>query len=228
MSAGDDRPDEGRGNRPRARAVTRRPEDVRRSRLLSRILRHEPERAGVVTDPAARVAAGLPALWDGWVPVTDVLAAGRRLGVRFDLPGLVRGSAKQRFALSDDGRLIRANQGHSVPVDLGLEPLQPPEVLYHGTGRGQLAAIRREGLRAMGRHAVHLSPDVATARVVGSRRAGPVVVLAVDAAGLHAAGQPFTRSANGVWLTSHVPPDHLTVVEGNYRSETIHRSAGAG
>jgi len=187
---------------------------VRHSKLLARILRHEPERAGVVTDPHERAAAGLSGLWDGWAPVADVLAAGRDAGVAFDLTSLVAGSDKQRYALSEDGRSIRANQGHSVPVDLGLEAVAPPAVLYHGTGRSRLEPILREGLRAMGRHAVHLSVDVPPARVVGSRRRGPVVVLAVDAAAMHRAGRSFSRSANGVWLTSAVPPEHLAVVEG--------------
>ena len=192
-------------------------ESVRQSKLLARILRHEPHRAGVVTDPDARAAAGLTELWDGWVAVADVLAAGRDAGVVFDLPDLVASSDKQRYALSDDGGFIRANQGHSVPVDLGLEAAAPPAVLYHGTGRSRLGPIRREGLRPMGRHAVHLSTDVPTARVVGARRREPVVVLAVDAAGMHRQGRTFSRSANGVWLTSAVPPEHLTLVEGSGR-----------
>ena len=184
---------------------------VRHSKLLAKILRHEPQRAGVVTDPAARAAAGLPALWDGWVPVSDVVAAGRGMGVSLDIPALVAGSDKQRYALSADGRLVRANQGHSVPVDLGLQAVPPPAVLYHGTSEVRLPAILREGLVPMSRHAVHLSADVPTARAVGSRRSGAVVVLAVDAAGMHAAGSRFTRAANGVWLTAAVPPAFLSV-----------------
>jgi putative RNA 2'-phosphotransferase len=184
---------------------------VRHSKLLAKILRHEPHRAGVVTDPAARASAGLPALWDGWAPVSAVMDAGRELGVELDIPALVAGSDKQRYAISDDGRLVRANQGHSVPVDLGLQPVRPPAMLYHGTSEVRLPAILREGLVPMSRHAVHLSADVPTARAVGSRRRGAVVVLAVDAAGMHAAGAGFTRSANGVWLTAAVPPRFLAV-----------------
>jgi putative RNA 2'-phosphotransferase len=193
--------------------VTRVPPSVRHSKLLARILRHEPQRAGVVTDPARRAGAGLPPVWDEWVPVADVLAAARELGVELDVPTLVASSDKRRYALSDDGRLVRANQGHSVPVALGLEPVTPPAVLYHGTSAARLDAILREGLRPMGRHAVHLSGDVATARAVGSRRRGPVAVLEVDASGLHAAGRVFTCSANGVWLVDAVPPEHLAVHE---------------
>jgi putative RNA 2'-phosphotransferase len=184
---------------------------VRHSKLLPRILRHEPHRAGVLTDPAERAAAGLPAVWDGWVPVSAVLAAGRQLGVELDIAALVAGSDKKRYALSDDGRLVRASQGHSVPVELGLEPVTPPPVLYHGTSEARLPAILREGLLPMGRHAVHLSGEVPTAMAVGSRRRGPVVVLAVDAAGMDAGGWGFTRSANGVWLTPAVPPQFLAV-----------------
>ena len=104
--------------------------------------------------------------------------------------------------------MIRANQGHSVTVDLELEPVQPPAVLYHGTGYSAAETITREGLRRMGRHHVHLSSDRETARVVGARHGRPVV-FAVDAAAMRAAGHLFYRSDNGVWLVDHVPPGYL-------------------
>jgi putative RNA 2'-phosphotransferase len=104
--------------------------------------------------------------------------------------------------------LIRAAQGHSVPVDLRLDPLPPPAVLYHGTVRRFLAAIRADGLRRGRRGHVHLSADPDTATAVGARRGHPVV-LRVDAAGMHRAGHPFYRAANGVWLTDHVPPQWI-------------------
>ena len=106
---------------------------------------------------------------------------------------------------------IRASQGHSVPVDLGLAPAVPPDRLFHGTSETVLPAIRAEGLHRGRRHHVHLSPDVETARRVGARRTGPVVILTVDAAAMAANGYPFYRSANGVWLTDTVPPAYLAV-----------------
>ena len=98
-----------------------------------------------------------------------------------------------------------------MAVELGLPPVEPPPRLFHGTPERNLAAIRAEGLRPGNRHAVHLSPDVATARAVGARRGRPVV-LAVDAAAMAADGVLFTRSANGVWLVDAVPPRYLSVV----------------
>lgn len=169
------------------------------SRFLALVLRHRPEAVGIDLDTG------------GWVEVDrliEALAATDRPITRSELDALVAGNDKQRFAYSADGRRIRANQGHSLPVDLGLAPCEPPAVLYHGTVGRVLPAVLREGLRPMGRQDVHLSADIATAVRVASRRGRPVV-LQVDATALHAAGQVFRRSANGVWLTDSVPPDHL-------------------
>ena len=116
--------------------------------------------------------------------------------------------SKQRFALDSGGDRIRAQQGHSVPVDLQLEQAEPPPVLYHGTPRRNVPSILAEGLHRAGRHHVHLSADVATARRVGGRR-GDAAVLAVDTA---AVGNAFYRSGNGVWLTAAVPPLALRVL----------------
>jgi putative RNA 2'-phosphotransferase len=167
---------------------------VRLSKRMSRHLRHAPEEIGLRLDPA------------GWVDVDDLLAA---LGVsRADLVEVVARNDKQRFAFSSDGRRIRANQGHSVAVRLGLPPVEPPAVLHHGTAARFLPAIMRDGLRPMNRHDVHLSHDVRTARRVGARRGNPVV-LQVDAAAMHADGYEFHVSDNGVWLTAAVPPRYL-------------------
>ncbi|MDN3238144.1 RNA 2'-phosphotransferase [Glycomyces tritici] len=166
---------------------------VKVSKYLSRHLRHEPERLGIELDE------------HGWVEVDALLKAleDRNFQVtREELEEVVARNDKQRFALRD-GR-IRANQGHTVDVDLGLAPAAPPPVLYHGTVGGFVATIREEGLKAMDRHHVHLSPDRETAVKVGSRRGKPVV-LVIDAERMAGAGHAFYKSENGVWLTDHVP-----------------------
>jgi putative RNA 2'-phosphotransferase len=169
-------------------------------RLLALVLRHRPELAGVTPDGA------------GWVDVDELVAGLRRMGRGVDADDVraaVNADAKGRYELL--GNRIRAAQGHSIEVDLGLEPRRPPDVLYHGTVRRFLPSILAGGLRAGSRRDVHLSPDVETARRVGARRGEPVI-LVVDAAALHAAGHEFRRASNGVWLTDAVPPEHLRVL----------------
>lgn len=119
-------------------------------------------------------------------------------------------SDKQRSALSPDQTRIRANQGHSVKADLGLQPVVPETVLFHGTATRNLDAILAEGLTKHSRHHVHLSPDVTTARAVGTRYGKPVV-LEVDAPAMHRAEHLFYRSENGVWLTDHVPVSFISI-----------------
>ena len=172
---------------------------VKISKYLSKHLRHQPERLGLTLAPG------------GWVPVDGLLAACARHQFpvsRAELDEVVANNNKQRFAFDPTGTLIRANQGHSVDVDLQLTPVPPPDVLYHGTGEPAVAAIRQGGLQKMSRHHVHLSADAETARAVGARHGRPVV-FAVDAARMHQAGHPFYRSANGVWLVDQVPPEYL-------------------
>ena len=169
--------------------------DVRVSKFLSLVLRHEPARVGVTLDPA------------GWVAVEALLAGCVAAGVAItadELAAIVAGSDKQRFAFSDDGLFIRANQGHSVEVELGHAAADPPAVLYHGTPRRTVDAIRREGLSKMGRHHVHLSEDAAVTLAAGSRR-GPAVLLGVRAAAMAAAGHRFLVTPNRVWLADAVP-----------------------
>ena len=173
---------------------------ARISKFLSLVLRHDPARVGLELD------AG------GWIDVEDLLRAAARAGFPFDHATLVRvitENDKQRFALSPDGVRIRANQGHSVPVDLGLSEVTPPAELFHGTADRFLASIRREGLNSRSRNHVHLSADEATARKVGQRHGRPVV-LRVDAAAMSAAGHRFWRSENGVWLAERVPAEFLS------------------
>ncbi|GAA3644192.1 RNA 2'-phosphotransferase [Nonomuraea antimicrobica] len=170
---------------------------TRISKYLARHLRHDPQRIGLALDPG------------GWVEVEELLRAAAEHGFPItadELREVVASNDKRRYAL-EDGR-IRASQGHSVPVDLGLPAAEPPEVLYHGTVGRFLAAIRSEGLRAMNRHHVHLSADRQTATRVGARRGAPVV-LVVAAGAMRADGHTFRLSANGVWLVDHVPPAYL-------------------
>jgi len=149
------------------------------------------------------------------VPVEELLeaCAGVRFSIsRAELEEVVARSDKRRFAFDPTGKRIRANQGHSVEVDLELEPAAPPEALYHGTAERFAGPIEREGLRKMARHHVHLSGDVETARSEGGRR-GRAVVFVVAAGAMHRAGHRFYRSANGVWLVDHVPAEYLRRLE---------------
>ena len=172
---------------------------VRTSKFLSLVLRHEPAKIGITLDDA------------GWTDVGALLAACAAHGVtitRGELEQIVATSDKQRFALSPDGARIRANQGHSVPVELGLLPAEPPARLYHGTVDKFMDSIRATGLAKGERHHVHLSAELATATKVGSRRGLPVI-LTIRAGEMAAAGHLFYRSENGVWLTDHVPPEYI-------------------
>jgi putative RNA 2'-phosphotransferase len=179
------------------------PTDQRRltriSKYLSLHLRHRPADLGLVLDPG------------GWVPIEALLAAAAEHDfpiLRTELDQVVAESDKQRFGLDPTGTRIRANQGHSVEVDLQLAPASPPAVLYHGTGPRALAAIRREGLRKMQRHQVHLSADVETATRVGARHGRPSL-FSIDTAAMQRDGFTFYVSTNGVWLVERVPPEYL-------------------
>jgi len=152
----------------------------------------------------------------GWVAVDDLLGAAQTSfpGVGLaDLQAMVRDSDKQRFAFSADGTRIRANQGHSVPVELGLPPSAPPDVLYHGTATKNCASIMAGGLLPGRRQHVHLSADAQTALAVGQRHGRPVV-YAVDAAAMFRDGVVFYVSVNGVWLTERVPTKYLRLEGG--------------
>jgi putative RNA 2'-phosphotransferase len=178
---------------------------VKISKFLSLVLRHQPQKIGLRPDAA------------GWVQVSDLLAACNAHGQSLSLDELrevVNTNDKQRFSFSPDGLLIRANQGHSIPVELGYEPLAPPTILYHGTPEKFLTAIKETGLTKGQRHHVHLSADVETATRVGARRGRPVV-LEIRAATMHGDGYIFYLSENGVWLTEHVPVKYLRFPEAD-------------
>ena len=171
------------------------------SKFLSLVLRHRPEKFGLRLDG------------EGWVEIDELLAAASRSGrklTRLLLERVVRENDKQRFAISVDGQRIRANQGHSVAVDLGLQPVEPPGFLYHGTVEKFLDSIRASGLVRGTRQYVHLSPDLETARKVGQRRGRPVI-LVVESGRMWRDGHLFFRSENGVWLTEHVLAEYLRI-----------------
>ncbi|SEK16240.1 putative RNA 2'-phosphotransferase [Variovorax sp. OK212] len=173
--------------------------------MIARVLRHRPEVWGVRLDG------------EGWCQVSDLLAGagghGHDLNVD-ELLEIVETNDKKRFTISTDGLRIRSAQGHSVPVDLELRTMVPPPVLYHGTVRQHIASIRREGLRPMTRHAVHLSATKEAAVAVGGRR-GAAVVLIVDSYALHADGVLFQLSTNGVWLVEAVPPRYIAFLRSH-------------
>ncbi|SER99155.1 putative RNA 2'-phosphotransferase [Actinokineospora terrae] len=163
------------------------------------MLRHDPGSIGVTLDAA------------GWIDVDELLQALARHGTRMSrgtLDRVVAENNKSRFAFDESGTRIRASQGHTVAVELGLPEAVPPPVLYHGTVAAAMEGIRAEGLRPMKRHHVHLSATTDTATRVGARRGVPIV-LAVDAKGMAGAGHVFLISENGVWLTAHVPVEYL-------------------
>lgn len=169
------------------------------SKFLSKHLRHQPQEIGI------KLADG------GWVDVDELLIACERnqfLITREELEMLVATSDKKRFSFDDTGKLIRANQGHSVEVDLQLQPVQPPDILYHGTGEKSVQEILKTGLNKMSRHHVHLSVDKITAKMVGMRHGNPVI-FQVNSGKMYVDGYVFYCADNGVWLVDNVPPEYL-------------------
>ena len=172
------------------------------SKFLSLVLRHNPKAAGIRLDG------------HGWAEVGELLAGIQATGRQVDravLEEIVATDEKQRYSFNDDKTKIRANQGHSISVDLGLKEMEPPEFLYHGTASRFVGMILAEGLKAMGRQYVHLSKDAETAVKVGKRHGKPAVLL-VRSGAMRQAGIPFYLSENGVWLTAHVPAEYLEIM----------------
>lgn len=169
------------------------------SKFLSYVLRHQPDAIGLKLDG------------EGWADVQDLIKLSNTDGRSLTLgliEEVVATNDKKRFAFSDDGTKIRASQGHSVAIDLALEPVAPPEVLYHGTATRFLDSIKEKGLISGSRRHVHLSAELTTAISVGQRH-GKATVLTVKAAEMHHSGREFFLSDNGVWLTSSVPIEFL-------------------
>ncbi|WP_426608566.1 RNA 2'-phosphotransferase [Bradyrhizobium sp. McL0616] len=174
-------------------------DQIQLSKFLSFVLRHKPDEIGLTLGA------------EGWVNIDELVGKANAAGTKFDradLLGVVASSDKKRFSLSADGLNIRAAQGHSVAVELGLPPQQPPSMLYHGTATRFVEAILSEGLRPQARQQVHLSSDEETALRVGQRHGKPRI-FKIDAGGMHLKGFKFYRADNGVWLTDHVPPEFL-------------------
>ena len=168
------------------------------SKFVSLILRHRPEAIGISLDE------------HGWAKVDELIEgiSKRQPFNREMLEEIVRTDSKQRYSFNEDKTLIRANQGHSIPVDVELPEMKPPKVLYHGTGEKYEGSIDEQGLLPRGRLYVHLSPDEATAKIVGARHGKPVIYK-VMAAKMAEQGYTFYRSVNGVWLTKKVPAEFL-------------------
>ena len=166
------------------------------SKLLSLVLRHEPEYIGLTLDD------------EGWASVPELIEKVNQKGIRLDsdtLQTVVDTNDKKRFAFNDDKTCIRASQGHSIDIDLNIPAQVPPAVLYHGTADTNLAAIRQHGVEKRARQHVHLSVEKGTAGNVGQRHGKPVI-LVIQALAMHEQGHKFYLSDNGVWLTDYIPP----------------------
>ncbi|MES2775250.1 MAG: RNA 2'-phosphotransferase [Bacteroidota bacterium] len=169
------------------------------SKFLSYILRHAPETVGLQLDE------------NGWADVHELItlcnSSQRKLDIEI-LQFVVESNDKKRFAFNEDQTKIRASQGHSIEVDLQMDPKEPPPFLYHGTVDKFIPAIRELGLQKMSRQHVHLSGDKETALKVGGRRGKPVI-LVVQSGRMAEQGFTFYLSANGVWLCDEVPPQFI-------------------
>lgn len=170
------------------------------SKFISLILRHKPETIGISLDE------------HGWADVQKLIEGVNSAGGHFldmdSLEDIVRTDEKQRYSFNEDHTLIRANQGHSIPVDVELEEKVPPNVLWHGTGEKYVASIDEQGLIPRGRLYVHLSSDTETAKKVGSRHGKPVIYQ-IDCSQMVKDGFTFFLSANKIWLTKEVPARYL-------------------
>lgn len=177
--------------------MTSTPNITQASKFLSYVLRHKPEAINLQLDA------------HGWANLNELISkcnsSSECKGLDHELiQEIVRTNDKKRFCLSEDGQFIRANQGHSIHVDLGLKPIKPPEILYHGTATRFLESILKEGLKPQARQHVHLSTEIETAVAVAQRYGKPVI-LRVEAGRMFEQGFTFFLSDNGVWLTESVP-----------------------
>ncbi|WP_207424617.1 RNA 2'-phosphotransferase [Desertivirga brevis] len=179
--------------------MSNRNDEIKISKFLSLVLRHQPETIGIELDE------------NGWTEIDVLIEKSAKKGILINhhlLKHIVDTNSKKRFAINEAGNKIRANQGHSVEVELGYTAQEPPELLYHGTGQKSVEEIMRSGLDKRSRHHVHLSSDIKTAIDVGSRHGKPFV-FEVLAGQMHRDKFEFFLSENKVWLTSHVPVRYL-------------------
>ena len=170
------------------------------SKLISLVLRHKPEAIGINLDR------------NGWVPVDELIKKINESGTSLTpdtLRKVVDTNDKQRFSFNEDLTKIRANQGHSVDIDLELKSVKPPEILYHGTAEKFVDSILKEGIIKQRRQFVHLSVQIDTANSVGSRHGKPII-LSIDAKSMAEDGFDFFISENGVWLTEEVPAKYIS------------------
>lgn len=174
------------------------------SKYISLILRHKPEAIGISLDE------------HGWANVEELIAGVSRTQPldMATLERIVEEDEKQRYSFNEDKTLIRANQGHSIPVDVELEEVEPPEILYHGTGEKYVASIDERGLIPKSRLYVHLSPDEDTAKRVGQRHGKPVIYT-VKSGEMYRDGISFYKSVNGVWLVKAVSVKYLVKEKGD-------------
>lgn len=173
------------------------------SKFLSLVLRHKPYKANIALDAK------------GWADVDELIGNMQQKGMKIDreiLDYAVEHNDKKRFSYNDDKSKIRANQGHSVTIEHDFEQCDPPEFLYHGTISRFMKSIQQQGLKPMGRHHVHLSADIETAKKVGLRRGFPVI-LKIAAKKMKENGSDFFISKNDVWLVKHIPPAYFEVVK---------------
>jgi len=172
---------------------------IKISKFLSLILRHKPESIGVSMSP------------HGWVNINELIQAAEKHRIYLNkkiIDQVIKENEKQRFTYSTDGESIRANQGHSINIELELKPSKPPKILYHGTASRFMENIRKKGLLKMNRQHVHLSLLKKTAYDVGKRHGKPIILI-IDAQIMTKDGYDFYLSKNGVWLTEHVAPQYL-------------------
>jgi putative RNA 2'-phosphotransferase len=170
------------------------------SKFISLVLRHRPELIDLTLDE------------QGWADVDELINKASAKGTTIDreiLETIVTTNDKQRFAFNEDKTKIRANQGHSIAIDLHLQPKVPPAILYHGTAEQYLNGIINIGLKKKTRQHVHLSANIETAKAVGSRHGKPII-LTIDALKMHQDGYIFYLSDNKVWLTDNVPTIYIS------------------
>ncbi|MCW3160729.1 RNA 2'-phosphotransferase [Chryseobacterium oryctis] len=170
------------------------------SKFLSLILRHQPETINLILDE------------NGWANIEELRLKSAKNNIHFTLEELdevVETNDKKRFIFNEDKTKIRANQGHSIDIDLALKPQQPPEYLYHGTAEANISSILEKGIEKRSRQHVHLSQDKETAAKVGMRHGKPKI-LTIRTGKMFENGIVFYLSENNVWLTDFVDKKYIS------------------